>query len=188
VSAIVAASYVASGGSTLVSDAFNRADSGSSLGTADVGGAWTAHSGTWGIETNKARCFSGGNQSFATIDAGVSDCTIAVTMSATLNAGGGITFRFQDTSNTWFIDSDSGGPALWKVIAGSYTQVVNGLGGVTLSAGDILSIVLAGNDFDIKKNGSSIYTTSQSQLASATRHGLRDYGAGARFDDFTLTG
>jgi len=175
------------GGTTLVSDAFNRADNGSSLGTADVGGAWTAAAGTWGIASNKARAFNGGSQSFAYIDAGAADCTVSVTMSGTLNSGGGICFRFQDTSNTWFIDSDSGGPALWKVIAGSYTQVVNGLGSATLVAGDILSIVLNGSSFDIKKNGTSIYTTTQTQLQTATKHGLRDYGAVALMDNFSVT-
>lgn len=36
-----------------LTDGFNRADSTTSLGTADEGGAWTAHTGTWGINGNR---------------------------------------------------------------------------------------------------------------------------------------
>ncbi len=43
-----------SGGTTLASDTFTRANSSSTLGTATTGGAWTARTGTWGINNNKA--------------------------------------------------------------------------------------------------------------------------------------
>lgn len=41
------------------SDTFTRVDSAVSLGTADVGGAWTAGRGTWGIQTNQAYMATG---------------------------------------------------------------------------------------------------------------------------------
>lgn len=49
------------------SDTFTRADSAVSMGTADVGGAWTSGRGTWGIQSNKAYHVSGtlGNIDFA---------------------------------------------------------------------------------------------------------------------------
>jgi hypothetical protein len=170
-----------------ITDAFNRADNASSLGTTDTGQTWSAAAGTWGIASNKARCFTAGNQSFAVVESGASDCTIAVTVSGTLNAGGGITFRHQDVNNTWFVDSDSGGPGLWKVISGSYTQVVANLGGTSLVAGDVLSVVLSGSSVIVKRNGTTLYSGTQTQLQTATKHGLRDYGAGIRLDDFSIT-
>jgi hypothetical protein len=51
----------------LAQDSLDRVNSSSSLGTADVGGAWTAQSGTWGITSNAGYTVSGTNGGIATL-------------------------------------------------------------------------------------------------------------------------
>jgi hypothetical protein len=180
-----ASSYVASGGGTpVVSDSFNRADSSTSLGTADVGGAWTAFAGTWGIASNKAYHVSTFADGYAAIDSGLADCTVALTLS-TVGAGG-ITFRAADATHLWFVEAttsdskvyrcDGFGPSLWANL------------GTSWSNGDVMSVVLLGSSIKVYKNGVQAGSTiTDSTYATATKHGLRDYSGSGRYDSFTVT-
>ena len=186
-SGVIAAHFVDSGGGggATVSDTFNRADNASSLGTSDSGHVWSALLGTWGISSNKAYKPSGAGQSFAVVDSGLSDCTIDVTVSGTLTAGGGITFRATDASNLWFVEMDVGQTLLYKVEAGGYNAPVTGM--ATFSVGDVMSVVLSGTSISIEKNGTQIGSHTSSFNQTATKHGLRAYGNAVTFDDFSVT-
>lgn len=86
-----------------LTDSFNRADSATSLGTADQGGAWIANAGTWGITGNRAYLASDTAGAVATL---VSDhladgyVEADITLSPTTNrAYAGLVFRALDQSN-----------------------------------------------------------------------------------------
>lgn len=174
-----------SSGSTIyVSDTFTRADSSSSLGTADTGQAWTALAGTWGISSNKAYKVTASAQGYAVIDSLHADCTVAVTVSgASMTAGGGVTFRASDASNLWFVDIDGTGSSIYKNQTGSLTNMLSGMAGFT--AGDVMSVVLLGTSIIVKKNGTQIGSLTNSFNSTATKHGLRDYTGTVRLDDFS---
>lgn len=183
--AVVAASYVA-GASAIVSDSFTRANSATSLGTADTGQAWVPLSDTWGITSNTAYKVTASNQGYVVIDSGVSDCTITVTVSGTTTAGGGITFRATDVSNLWFVECGSGASSVYKSQTGSgLTQMASGW--AAFAAGDVMSVVLSGTSINVKKNGTSIGTLTNAFNQTATKHGLRDYTGTIRLDDFSVT-
>jgi len=167
-----------------LSDAFNRADNSSSLGTADTGQTWTALNGTWGIDTNKARNYSPGTQAFATVDTGSANITAQLVVTGGTSSGGGITFRAVDLNNLWFTECDSGQMLLYRVQSGSYTQIITGMPAV--SSGDVIQVITQGNLITIFRNGSQVGQTTQSFNNTATKHGLRDYGGAIRLDDFTL--
>lgn len=184
-SGIIAAHYVAGGAAASVSDSFNRADNASSLGTADTGQVWSALLGTWGISGNKAYKPSGAGQSFAVVESGLADCTIAVTVSGTLTAGGGICFRATDANNLWFVEMDVGQTLLYKVQAGGYSAPVTGM--ATFAVGDVMSVVLSGSSISVRKNGAQIGSHTSTFNQSATKQGLRAYGNAVQFDDFSVT-
>lgn len=83
-----------------VYDPFTRADSGSSLGSATTGGAWTAGTGTWGISSNKAYLNSVTADAHAMIDSGYADGTLTcdITLSAT-RAHAGVIVRAATVSD-----------------------------------------------------------------------------------------
>lgn len=171
------------GGSTLVSDAFNRADSTTSLGTADTGQTWTALAGTWGISSNKAYQVTSSTQAYAVIDAGVGDCTIGLTLSTV--GSGGITFRASDATHLWFIDATTSSGNLYRCDGFGPNLIANL--GTSWSNGDVMTVVLSGSSIVVKKNGTTVYSTTDSTYATNTKHGLRDYSGAGRYDDFSIT-
>lgn len=181
-SAIIAASYVEAAGGALVQDSFDRANG--AIGTADSGQTWSVLSGNWTVESNKARNTFGGTQSFCVIDAGIADCTLEVTVSGTLNSGGGIAFRFTDANNGLFIEIANGSQTvIYKLQGGGFTQL--SIISMSWAAGDVMTVVLSGTSITLKKNGVVAGSTTSSFNQTATKHGLRDFGAVIRFDDFS---
>lgn len=167
----------------VVSDSFDRGDSSTSLGSADVGGAWTAFAGTWGISSNKAYHVSTFADGFASIDSGLGDCTIYLTLS-TVGAGG-ILFREQDTTHYWFVEATATDCKVYRS-DGFGGNLISNLG-ASFANGDIMKVVLAGSSIKVYKNGSQIGSTiTDSTYASATKHGLRDYTGSARYNDFSV--
>lgn len=177
--------FLNSGPTTVVSDSFNRADSSTSLGSADTGQAWTALVGTWGITSNQAYNPVGGgdNQCTAVVDAGVSDCTVQVTKPNSHDAG--FVFRVVDANN-YLMFTEAG--VLYKRVGGGFTSIATCAVG---SDGDVLAAVLSGTSVIVKRNGTQIVSVTESTHQSATKHGLRNYfpsfGASELFDDFTVT-
>lgn len=186
-------------------DTFNRADSTSTLGAADTGGAWTAHTGTWGIAGNRAALVTPTNNNaspwnIATVNAGLSSCACSVNFPTAWSDGLGIVFRATDATNYWLLrfNASGAGVQLYKVVAGGVTFVV--APSATLNAtGNTLGVVLIGSTIQIKVNGADAGSPiTDSTHATATRHGLWNNGgpgtstsggypgAGA-YDNFSVT-
>lgn len=165
----------------LVSDTFNRADSTTSLGTADTGQAWTPLATTvWGIIGNTAYETGNAAQALAVVETGVSDCTVSVTMPVMGDTG--LCFRASDNDNNFVTNptalyreqSDTG-----YTLLGSYPQI---------NAGDRLAVVLSGSTITVKVNGAAVLTVTDTFNQTATKHGLRSHNStAARFDDFEVT-
>jgi hypothetical protein len=176
---------IAGGGGVSISDSFNRADSSTTLGSADTGQTWTALGGVWGIASNQARCFSNSTQSHAVVDAGLTNVTVQVTMSTVAGAAGGLCWRAADPSNLWMWEAGNG--LVYKVSGGSYTGVLGQNAGLTAASGDVIKVVTSGNVHTFYKNGTQVGTLTDAFNSTATKHGLRDYNGLSRFDDFTVT-
>jgi hypothetical protein len=95
---ITAAAYgFASAVKLLITDTFTRS-SGSTLGSADTGQAWTAIAGTW--LTNGTQGYTntaGSSYPVATVESGVVDVTLSVSSST----GTGVAFWVTDANNWW---------------------------------------------------------------------------------------
>lgn len=157
------------------SDTFNRADNAYSLGTADTGQAWLG-SIQQSIVSNQAvlngtgvaylECLSGG--------------TVSTTLGPMTLASGetaGLSFRVKDPQNYWRFTHflpPVGSPyvSLDKVVAGAVTNVGTHSLAFGLSAGDIISVTLAGTSITTKVNGATAVTTTDSTFQHEARAGL----------------
>ncbi len=176
----------ASGPAVYLQDDFNRADSITSLGAADVGGAWTAANGTWGIESNQGRLITaGGGNGIAQLDASHADATAQVTLNVIGNLTG-LLFRYTDTSNYWWLLEFGSAYYLQKVVGGSTTNLISGAG--TAANGDVIKVILSGNSIKCYNNGVQLGTDqSDSFNASATKFGMVSNLDTPRFDTFLVT-
>lgn len=156
-------------------DSFNRADSTTNLGSTDGAGtldpiAWTQQAGTWGIETNRAYTSAGAARSVATVELSQADVDLSITVAFGSSGTGGLVFRFVDTSNYWrLVLVSTTLIRLIKRTSGS-DNVVGTFG--TAASGDVLRILAAGSSITAYRNGSSIITTTDTDLQTATKHGL----------------
>jgi hypothetical protein len=116
-----------------LSDGFNRADSAVTLGSADVGGAWTAHLGTWGVSGNRAYLAAAGSPSDNVVSlssAYLADGYVEADLTlSTVRANAGLVFRSLD-NNTFLMARLVKTPAngndiieLYKRVSGTYTQL-----------------------------------------------------------------
>jgi len=96
---------VYTGGATLASDTFTDTNTVRlNAHTAESGGAWTEHAGTWTIGSNKATWTTGGTLATATQECGQADteCQVEITTPASWSVGymrAGIIGRYTDASN-----------------------------------------------------------------------------------------
>jgi hypothetical protein len=182
-----------------VADTFNRANSTSSLGTTDTGSqAWTAHTGTWGINSNQAYESNGHSSSIcrATVECGAANGTVSLTLAT---AGGlpvpcGIVFRSDSSTDNCYVlvmqIGVSAASTLYKVTAGSYVSHATS-SVYTVGAGSVITVELSGSSIIIKDDGSTVITATDSSYSSHTRHGMY-LGAGVgvastvRLDDFSF--
>lgn len=180
-------------------DTFNRADA-TSLGTpSDGGSSWVETTGTdWQIQTN--RVFYNNNTASnvivvleSSITAVTVQCTFSVLPNSPNNAEQALSIRVVDSSNYWRMKFRSGAGAsidLQKIVAGSFTIVAT----VSMSptAGDVMSVEVTSADaWNVKQNGSSILTATDSAVNTGTLHGLNaNYNSGPdamRWDSFSIT-
>ena len=206
---IVASSRVRAAVGPLASDSFNRANSTTTLGTADVGGAWTAHSGTWGIDTNRAYLVSTTGQAIASLSTSSPNVAVSadVTLSATSNrADTGLVFRVVDNNNYLLVVMNkigttvtTDGIRIFKRASGTFTELaatstaqghVNGTTyalRVVANAGSLEVFV-----DNVSKLTHTLSSGDQSLFGANTSHGVRvnasgsaDNG-GSRFDNFLV--
>jgi len=188
----VNATTASGGGGAVVSDSFNRADSTTSLGTADTGQAWTALTGTLGINGNAAYAVVTSN-SVAVIDSGLADGTVQVKLTATATGSvmPRLIFRCTDASNYWMLQArgSTGKYQLYKNVAGAFTQLGTDIA-VTPTAGDVIQAVLSGSSVTIKVNGVQAATATDAFNSTATKHGIgwaQPTDTTQKFDDFSVS-
>jgi len=158
----------------LIYDTFARTDSSSSLGTTLTGETWTAHSGTWGIKNGAAYLAVQSGDSVATVDSSLTD--VEVQCEFLYNNDGGIVLRAIDASNyvLALFNSTLGQVQLYKRVAGTYTLLGTTLSGVApIGATYSVKLLALGSYIEVYVNGISRLTASVSDLATATRVGLR---------------
>ena len=184
---VLASARVAAGGPlVLASDDFDRADSTTVLGAAQIGGTW-AVTGTWGILSNRARCYK--NDTIATLDVGISAGYVA-TASWAAPSWPGIAFRFTSTTSTYWIDHEGTRITLYRRL----TSLVS-LATMTASTGAMtctVTVTEEGGGTRIRvtnsANGNTIdYTDTLAGRPTGTRVGLRGQNnAASSFDNFTV--
>ena len=171
-----------------VTDTFDRADSASTLNTASDGThVWTPYLGTWGISSNQGYCptLSGGG-GIATVDAGIRNCTVEVTLS-------GLTSNFSGVMVCY--DGVNGIFVFRRTILSTNRTTVNASGlnfmvvdGVVWANGDVMKVVTAGNVVTVYHNNSLVGSANASRLGAflGTQHGLYTTSTAHRFNDFSI--
>lgn len=177
---------------TLVADSFTRADSASSLGTADVGGAWTSLAGTWGISGNKAYLPSAGAEAWAVHDTGRADIDMQVTVAAPTVSNQGLCWRMASAGNGYRLAFSSGGTLkLFRVTGGTSTEIAAATGVRVPTTGDVVRVTAYGSTHRVYRNADKVLEVSDSTYLTETRHGLWGYlgaTASARaWDDYILS-
>jgi hypothetical protein len=171
--------------STLAADTFNRADS-TGLGTSSGGQTWTAIGGVFDVSSNQAKISSYGGPTsggLAVIDCGAGDVTITCDFPVVASTPG-LVGRYVDTSNFIRFGTSS---AIIKV-AGTDTSL--GTYSSNLVTGDTLAVVLSGSSITVKRNGTTVLSASNSNLTTATKHGIALLATGSvadRWDNFSVT-
>ena len=174
----------------VASDTFTRANSTTTLGTAETGGAWSTTSGTWGINTNQAYVVTGvaSNYSLSSL-LSTADATVEVTIT-TMAADGfsGLRVRTLGSLSGFAVFRDR----MWNVTNGV------GVGPVfsqTFVSGDRMRVVLQGSSITVYRQAGAagawveVMDTTSSDFLTNTRHGINIYGTAAttaRFDNFSI--
>lgn len=183
------------GGGGVVTDSFNRANSTTSLGTADTGQAWTAHSGGWGISSNQAYCDTDASLlNFATV-AGAADGVLQVKLPSPGGGSGGsawVVCRFTDVNNCLYVAcSGIEQYRLMKRQGGALSTL--GTGTIDhANSNDVVRVVLLGTSIKVYVNDVLDLDVTTAFNQTATRVGMgTDYGSGPgsapRFEDFSFT-
>jgi hypothetical protein len=168
-------------------DLFDRADSTTTLGTADTGQAWQMLAGTWGISANRAYSAVATANGAAVIDCGTADGVYIVEW-ATKGTAPRIVLRAIDASNYLFIDANGD---LWKRSAGVNTKLR--ARAASFAPSSILTVILDGPLIRLYKGRADITVehrltaADQAKYGAATRHGLgADSETNSRFDHFQV--
>jgi hypothetical protein len=195
---------ILTGGSTLASDTFTDTDAVRlNAHTAESGGAWTEHTGTWTVQTNRASCACAAGENFATQDIGsvdaevTADCITPGTF-ATDYLTSGVTVRYVDANNyiaVKFIMA-VGSPNQDEI---EIHELIDGAGGVVKKI-NLANFYAVGTTYSLKvqckddliqvildgKPRLSYYTQSGSPMG--TRFGLNrnNQDDGVVFDNWTV--
>lgn len=171
---------------TVVSDGFDRADSSSSLGTAETGQAWTNHHGQAHLQAGRAATSSG--YTLSSLESGVAEASVAATVTAP-GSEFWLVFRLSSDADYWRFGRSSNGAYQLQQIRG------NGLGAPALDrraspqaeAGDRLECRLTDQVISCSVDGEVVVRTADAFNRSATRHGFAAYESPAlRLDDFRV--
>lgn len=177
-----------------VLDSFNRANSTTSLGSADTGQTWinsVVLGNPIGINNNAAYSASAVDCA-AVVDCVSSDGSLSIVV-GTFADNMGITFRYSDNSNyVYAVVSNSVSKfyitgRLSGTVFGGSTASGYYISGVTLSARDTLKITMSGTSITAYVNGVSKGTLTITQNATNKKHGIKINGTTARIDSFSYT-
>lgn len=167
---------------TLVTDDFNRADED------PISGNWTPQTGSGRVVSNQFAGPSGGGESMIYWNAGSAPSNdqwsqITVTTAGT-NSDWGCAIRCSTSALTcYFIDHFPSFEGLYKVVAGSYTNIAAG-GASLYSTSDVLYIEAQGTAILCKINGSTDASVTDSSISSG-RFGIFAAIADCRGDDYS---
>ena len=182
------------GGSPVLADGFDRANSTTTMGTADTGQTWAPATGTWGISSNRA--YNTSTSSVTTlIESGVNDIDVSCVINiASTGSLPGLVFRALDANNRLgiFIDIPNDRVELWKNDASSTaSRIVASEATMTLDYGVDYTVraVAVGDQIQMYVNGvlRNTYTLTSAEASKFTGTGYTKVGLrGAtqtRYDD-----
>jgi hypothetical protein len=184
------------GVTTYVNDTFTRADSASSLGSADTGQAWDVASGIWGIASNKGQYVSGGGFAHADIESTQADGTVQCDLTGTAGGGEfGIIARWADANNFLMLDFGyDTGPGHWiaqlyKRVAGTFTPLGSPVDtGKTQAAAWTAKMVLNGSSITCYVDTTVLVSLTDSAGITNTKHGIVNASTpNVRYDNFKVT-
>lgn len=160
-------------------DTFTRADG--ALGAAEVGGAWLAGTGTFGIVSGKAVCTAlGGSFAAATLNAPQPDVTVSATF-VTPTAGTGIyglVWRYVDAANFWVTLFNAGMVQNYSVTAGAFGAAPGGTFARVGGVAHTLAVSVVGTTATVSVNGVQVVAPfTVTARATATRVGLYSQSA-----------
>ncbi len=151
-------------------DTFIRANNPTALGTPSDGGSpWVTQSGAWQLLSNQGASNNAAATNIATLDCGANDATLQATI-ATPGSLPGLCFRLQDANNYQEVQFNPGTAYVQEYIAGTPTTLASA--SFTLTPGDTVTVTCLGTAITIAVNGTTIITTTSSNLLSTTLFGL----------------
>lgn len=166
----------------VVGDTFTKANSTTSLGTADTGQTWQKYdfrSAVYGISANQAYPAVVGWDYPAFIDTGISDNYDYSLRLAVVGSGNQIMWRIAGDLNYLIIS----GTNIRRVVSNVWTTI----GTIpTLVNGDVVKIQVRGNVHTIFVNGVQRAQVTESAHATATKVGFSSNSTSSRWDDITV--
>ena len=161
--------------------------------TPEVGGAWTEQSGTWDIQTNKARATDIGSHALAVVESGIADMLVKATLiSADTNGYPALMIRNSDSTHLWIcqLHNNLNNITLFENNAGYTTRAEVG---VAILDGTSYEMCIIAVDEQIDcflDVGVQCSYGSAAFNKTATKHGLDLYRsagvANDRFDNFYI--
>ncbi len=186
-----------------ITDTFTRADNAAALGSTETTDsallrAWGLVIGgaAWGITSNRAYCNDAAANGGAVVDSGQSDL-IYVSVDLPVVGGAadaGIIFRYINASNFWTFRWSIADARYYlrKMVAGVLTTVGTDTTTAAPAAADTWRIELSGASITVKKNGTTMFSISDSVNQTGTSHGLAVIdnpvcnSSTVRFDNFKV--
>jgi hypothetical protein len=180
---------------TLLSDSFEGTTgttlAGRRLDT-DQGTGWVSLNGDFQIqnEVSGGKAVAAFNGSDMYAEANNADVTMSVTLYRSGAAGAYLLFRQTNTNDRWYVNFESSGTiALHKGVGGVDTTVASTSATFNAFTNYVVSIVTSGSSIIVKLDGTTVLSTTDSDLQTATRYGI--YGASNNgnllHDNFTVT-
>jgi hypothetical protein len=170
-------------------DTFNRADTITGLGTSDSGHTWTKAQGDeLGISSNEAYLPTGGSNSKAIVNIGVSDfyAEVIFTDGAVSGGEGFLMFRYGGTGNFWRVGHYNGRLTLQKLVGGVLSTKNLGAHKNNISNGDRIGIECRGNSIKLYRNDMFLYETTDSFQSTSTNIGLSTSRTTAKFNNLLV--
>jgi hypothetical protein len=163
----------------IVYDSFHRADSTSSLGSAETGQLWQTQSSVWGITSNTARFRSSSGGYAAYFDVGIDDYTIE--LGVAISTSGGLIWRMQPTGQNYYLWNY--GTGVQAIVSNVATTLVNS----PYSGASIIRVVSNGHYHIGYKDGVQVWTLTDDRYVTGSRAGMRATAANSGFNSFSLS-
>jgi hypothetical protein len=177
--------------STIISDTFTRANG--AIGSAETGQLYVNPSGNYVVSANQAALSAGVVNQVAVANAAAANvtvqCTIAVWDAAAGTQGAGLAFRSSaaGTQYLYLVPETATSLRINKNDLGTFS-VLTTVAFVPVN-GDVMRVVLSGNNINVFQNGVLLISIADPSFAAQTYHGLA-VGVGTvacRWDNLLVT-